>query len=531
MTSLFNTDNLGKANAKLPFSVDNISFISWMSDLNRENKVETLKILSKTLTTLRHEELKPEDRIFFLQKLSELVEQLSQQLQETYKHSRFPFSEQNFNNLKLSVSCAAEVAKNYAILCEDKGFVDNNVFTKQQKALVIYNAIQSLARAFLYQSLLYQKPESGFWNLCFLFYLFAKQNNVLDVELDFHYSCFIGVFKQILLFELSNTRQFNTEELFSVFHFLNKVSDRAELLNKVPDKKIRDIPCINLRVDAPPSLLKEGAKPEDPYQFYISSLHVIKQSLELLADKNTLKICNKQVLLRLIKTLTMKYQRASDREATDERLFACIGFDKVKKYVLESKQGKEGVSPGEIRDLEFGIQEIDTELGKSHFFRAERAADLSLLTDSVILEDIKSSDIWGDEKEKVEHEPKKPVTNTELVDKSSTGFRLRLNTLATKVGDIIAVTMFDTLVVTVVRRIVKLQGNSLQVGVEVLGDNPEVLHLSDINNKKVVTAIYLKGDDDMESIIIGTNDYKNEEYVIFDNKARFRGKNSSICLQ
>jgi len=525
MIALINAEDFGKTNAKLPFSIDKMSFIGWMGDLDIENQDETLKRLAITLKTLKQELMEPEDRLFFLQKLSELIEQLSQQLQETYKNSCFPFSEQNHNKLELFVSCETEVAKNYAILCEDKDFMFAEVFTQQQKVLVIYNGIQAQAKVLLYQSLLYQKPDEGFWSLCYLFYLFAKQNNILDFELESYHSCFISVFKQILLFELSNIRQFNTEELLSIFHVLKILSDQAELLNKVPEKKFKGIPCFNLRVDAPPSLLKEGAQQEHPYLIYVSSLNLIKQILDASANKKILEFCNKSSLLRLIKTLTMNYQRNSERDATDERLLACVGFEKVKAYVQETeknKQGKESLAPSGIRNFKSGMQEIETSRDKSSFFREERAVDLNLSIDLAFLENIKNSDIWSGEKELVEQESNKLVINTELVDKSSTGFSLRLNTVATKVGDIIGIIISETLVITVVRRIIKKQGNTLQVGVELLGNNPELLHLGDTRHKNALTALYLKGDDGVESIIIGTSFYQNEDFLFFDNNVRFR---------
>ncbi len=524
MTVPFSAGGIGKINAKLPFSIDKMSFIGWMGDLDLENKVETLKYLSKTLTTLRHELINPEDRVFFLQKLSELVEQFSQQLQETYKNNYFPFSEQNSNQLKLFANCETEIANNYAVLCEAKDLTFTNVLNQPQKALIIYGGIQAQAKVLLYQSLLYQKPEQGFWSLCFLFYTFAKQNNILDFELESHRSRFISVFKQILLFELSNIRQFNTGELFSIFHLLNKLSDHAELLNKVPDKKFKGIPCINLSVDAPPSLLNQDAQQEHSYLFYISSLNVIKQILDQFSNNNVLESCNKSTLLRLIKALTMNYQRNSERELIDEWLFASIGFDKVKAYVLETEnleQGKGNLAPVEIQNLNFDIQKIDTSKNKADIYRSERDAYVGLSTGSVILEDIKSSDIWLDNKDRAEQESKKTVVNTGLVDKSSTGFKLTLNGVATKVGDIIGIIISEIIVITIVRRIAKIQGNTLQVGVEIVGKNPEILHFGDSRNKKGVTALYLKGDD-VESIIIGINDYQNEDVLFFDKKASFR---------
>lgn len=525
MTVPFNTEGFAKANARLPFSIDKISFIGWMGDLDLENKVETLRYLFSTLKILKQELIKPEDRLFFLQKLSELVEQLSRQLQETYKNSCFPFSEQNNKKLELSVSCATEIAKNYALLCEDEYFKTKGVFTPQQKALIIYSAIQAQANVLLYQSLLYQKPEKGFWRQCFLFYLFAEKNNVLDFEIESDKTCFISVFKQILLFELSNVRQFNAEELLAVFQLLKKFSDKVELLSKVPDKKIRDFPCINLQVDAPPTLLKEGAEQEPSHLFYIYSLHLIKQLLELSANKNTMEFGNKSMLLRLIKTLILNYQRKSEREIVTEQGGVSIGFDKVKAYLLKTEKTnyeKDNVGHAEIGDLDFEIQQIKSTRDHSGYFRSDRDANLTISTDFDVLKDIKSSDIWLSKTKLTEQESNKAVLNADILDKSRSGFRLKLNAVATKVGDIIGVTIFDTLVITVVRRIVQLQSNELQVGVEVLGNNPKIVHIGDVRNKNAVTALYLKGGDGLESLIIGTNDFHNEASIFTEKMAGFQ---------
>ena len=47
------------------------------------------RLEEQNLKTLKQELTKPEDRFFFLQKLAEIVQQLSEELQETYKNSSF----------------------------------------------------------------------------------------------------------------------------------------------------------------------------------------------------------------------------------------------------------------------------------------------------------------------------------------------------------------------------------------------------------------------------------------------------------
>ena len=72
MTELLSTENIGNTNANLPFSIDKMSFINWMSDLDLNNKVETLKYLSIILKTLKQGLIKPEDSFFSFRNLRTL---------------------------------------------------------------------------------------------------------------------------------------------------------------------------------------------------------------------------------------------------------------------------------------------------------------------------------------------------------------------------------------------------------------------------------------------------------------------------
>ena len=518
--------NSPSSKAKLPFSLNEMSFIGWIGDLDLDNKEETLSSVSSALKELKQTPIKEELRYLFLQKLGAIVEQLSLQLQESYKNSLFPFSKQDTSNIELSAICAMEIAQNYKVLCESKGFKSKQMFTPKQKSQAVYNGIRSLAKQLLYKSMLYQKPGQGFWELSFLLYLFAKQNDVLELEIDFTQSCFLSVFKQILLFELSNTQQFNTEELLAVFSVLDQFSHHTLLLNKAPEKKFRGLPYINFRTDAPPALLKEDVA-QQPYFLYISSLNVMKTLVEQSTNKVLLKQCNKSTLMRLTKALTMNQQRKSERDNVDDGFYALVGFEKVKKLLLaknKTKSSKKVLAPGEVRDLDFDIEANEIQHINPEEFRTEREANLTISTESHIVEYVENTDIWLSKKERARQKAKKAVANAALVDKSSSGYQLSLKGVTTKVGDIIAVVIADNIEATVVRRIVQRKADEIQVGVEVLGNNVELLHILDRQNKSV-PALYLKKENAVESIIIGINDFKNEEYLfvdINDKMDRFR---------
>ncbi len=504
----------------LPFSFDEKSFNSWLGSLKTENKVDTLKLVLTTLKQLNQVELKL--RFIFLQKLAILVHQLTKQLHNSYIKSQFPFSKQNKLRVMISAYCNIQLAENFSLLCKECNFNSDQVFSHQQKVIIIFNGILAQANVLLYKSILYEKPDKGFWNLCFLFYFFAKQNDALYTKINTTENCFINLLKKILLLELSCPQQFNTEELFIIFHLLNKQSEFSELSTKVNEANTKGIAFINLREDLPPSLIIENREHEQPYLLYISNLRVIKNLLSLITNKASLANSNKVMLLRLIKSLSMNQQRKSDRKNTHSELFAIVGTEKLNNYLLlaesKSRADKLAPPPGVIQDLNLEIVPIDDNGDKSDNLRSELNANVEIGRKIDLIANIESADIWPVKKEQPKAVVNKPVTNADLFDKSTTGFGLRLRNQddTLKVGEIIGLIISEELVITMVRRIAQVDKNDIVIGVEIIGNNATLLDIIDIENKGSASAFYLINDEQIESIVINTNDFQNEEHIFVD---------------
>ena len=319
----------------LPFSIDSKSFSTWLVSLDTSDKVETLEILLPILSTLKIITIKPDLRFFFLEKISTLTFQSSEKLQENYIKNYFPFSKNDTLKINLSIHCAIEIAENYSLIAKNQCFKTEDIFSPQQKALTLFNGIRAMSSVLLYKAMLYEKPGKGFWSLCYLFYLFAKQNNVIELCPENINTCFIKVCKQLLIFELSNIQQFTTEEIHVTFNLLGNFSDHTNLLSEVPENKIHSVPFFNLRTDQPPSISKTIAPEQSPHLFYISSIDLIKRLIGLIELKNNMSYSNKIMVLRLIKTLTMKQQRRHERESIVSEVFAEIGFDEFKQFNLQ----------------------------------------------------------------------------------------------------------------------------------------------------------------------------------------------------
>jgi len=489
----------------LPFSLDKEAFSIWLERQDKKDKLEVLQVFLGILKTLTNTKIKPDIRAFILEELSALVFQFSEQLQASYRKSYFPFSAEDTLKVEVSSKCMIEIAENYALICKDIGFKTEVIFSPAEKALILVNAIQSMVNVMLYKALLYKKLGKGFWSLCYLFYLFAKQNEVMELAPDQGDTCFIKVFKQLLVFELSNTQQFNTEEIHLIFDLLSSVSDKVDLLPMVPEKKVNSVPSLNLRVGAPPAVSKEIIQQSSPYLYYVSNLNLIKQLFELSADKRNTAYNNRIMLLRLIKALTMNQHRQNDRKLADNELYAEIGLDKFSQFLLHKE---------ESHDERFG-------------YRNEIEAGLSLLKGpgEEKVEYFESADIWSAENTEPEAQP-----NIKVIDQSRLGFCLRLleQHPGTKVGDIIHLKVLPTDVVTVVRRINTTRSNEVIVGVEVLGYDPELLHIMDIDNEGAKTACILVDIDGQESIIMKATAFTNQEYLVVDRNdkiLRYRVEN------
>jgi len=513
----------------LPFSIDETSFSIWLAKVEGEDKVKFLQILTDTLKQLKKTTIPVDIRSTFLEKSVVIVFQVSEQLRKTYIRSYFPFSEEDMLKINLSTHCAFEIAENYALICKDTDFKAELVFSKPEKELILLNSIQAMVNVLLYKAIIYEKPGKGFWSLCFLFYLFANQNEVLELGANQGRTSFIQVFKQLLVFELSHTQQFNAEEIYTIFNLLNSLTEQVKLLATVPEKMLSTVPCINLRVDAPPAVSKDVTLAASPYVFYISSLNLIKQLFDLSANKKSMPYKDKVLVLRFIKTLTMNQHRKNKRELADNELLAEVGFDKFTKFLLhkESLLKTKGVISFDANDLSFEKPLIDKTLDDSFEFRSELGASLSLTSDpdekeSGVAECIDSVDIWSTEEKKVVSKEEDNNTNALLIDQSKLGFCIRLQEkgVVTKVGDLIHLFISSISIVTVVRRIVATDNDDVVVGVEVLGYDPEILHIMDIDNKGCRTACILLNLEGDESIVIKVDDYHNEEELYVDRNEK-----------
>lgn len=530
LTLLMPLENIIETNTldqhSLPFSIEEASFSIWLSELESNDKFDALQKVSKSLFALKHIKIPISMRYLFLEKISPLVIQYSEQLQEAYLKSYFPFSNENKLKVELSAKCAIEIAENYAVICKDESFKTKDTFSSPQKQLILVNAIQAMANVLLYNSTLYIPTQKGFWGLCFLFYLFARQHDLLDVTYDQQSTCFITAFKQLLVFNLCNTQQFNTEEIHIIFKWLKQLAGQVELLSNPPKNQVNKVACINLKIDDPPKIIKKHDLEESSYLFYISNHLLLNKLIEFSTNKKNISYNYKILALRLIKTLAMNQDRNDKRHIVNEQLIAELGFDQLITFLLqkESVLTSNGVIASNTQKLSIEDIEGNNNHKDEESYRSELEASLSFLSqpDNNLTKDISSADIWAVKDEEPESEPEEvdPNENATLLDQSNLGYCVGLNdkTATTKIGDIIHLITSSSSTLCVVRRIVPNKNYDVVAGVEILGYNPEILHIMDIEKKQEINACVLTNANKQTIIVIKANDFQNTEYLFADSQ-------------
>jgi len=511
----------------LPFSVDEKSFSIWLSQAVKQGDVELLQLQADTLNKLKKTAIPTDIRAAFLEKIENLIFKVSKQLQKSYIDSYFPFSEDDTLKIKLSMRCAFEMAENYALVCKDPGFKLKTIFTQEQKAIILLNSIQAMSNILLYKAVLYERAGKGFWSLCYLFYLFAKKNDVLQLKPSHCQAGFIEIFKQLIVLELSNTQQFNTKEIYTVFNLLSSLTEQVKLLPSVPEKMLHSVPCINLRSDKPPSIFKDKIAEEPAHIFYISNLNLVKQLFALSANKKNLPYQDKILILRLIKALARKQSRKNERRLADNELQAEVGLDKALEFLLhqESLSKTKGVIQYEARELTVEQELLKHERDEIYGYRTEFDASLSLAKEEAddVVEYLDNSDIWKEEEKKqVVIEKDQSDSNANLIDQSKFGFCLKLKEkgVVTKVGAIVRLFIHSVSVMTVIRRIIARDREGVIIGVEVLGYDAELLHIMDIDNKGPRMACIIVNIEGVESIIIKADEFQNEDYLYVDRNEK-----------
>ncbi|MEQ1529651.1 MAG: hypothetical protein ABL925_10065 [Methylococcales bacterium] len=504
----------------LPFAIDESDFSTWLNSLATDNEVASCEQILQVLQTLNktHHALASKTRLFFLNKLSQVLFKLTDQLTSA------PYSIEK-TKAYLAIWSCSELANGYILLSEENRFKTNEYYSAAEKAHIICLALQALDKVLLYTSQAYAKPYLYFWIKCYHLYQIAQQEGLTELT-----STSAGaaqpnswiidtVFKHILVFSLSNSNQFTPQEMKQISLFLNTYAGYAKLLNSVPEKKFTGIPAIIFKNDLPPSISNATEPSADEHLLYIATVPVAGKLLEHSADKNMrFMYGDRHLLQRLAKILTLNRHRKHPREPDRSQYFGIIGFTNLVSFYGQHQLGTDQSlvigqldlsRPGELRELNFEIMPHEKSLDNTliNTYSSKRIKQQR---------NNKRTEIW-DYNKKAQFE-----ANATQIDKSESGYSLiwQDKTTEPRVGDMIGLQNQNPSI-GFIRWIAQSPTSVLLFGVELLGINAQAIKIFNTGFPDVqVDAIYITNPvhntEPNESIIIN-NAFSPTEFIFIDD--------------
>lgn len=515
----------------LPFAIDELDFLKWLKSLSTPESNASCELLLQVLRTLNHTDLAGKTRLLFLEKLGALLFQLSAKQTKLTFAQNMALPKDYQRRLETTVWSCAELAQGYTLLSKADNFKGNKSYSLQQKSLIISHGIQAMSKALLYISQSYTTPYPHFWRTCFEFYQLGQQYQLTDLA-NPGVALIENAFKQLLVFNLSNSNQFSQLEMSVIYDLLGQYASYAKLLPPTAECPSRNLPAICLDRDAPPARYNVAAHKPTAQTLYIATAAVAGKLLEAVPNKTQHQYANdKLMLLRLAKTLTLHQKRRDRRERTQGAFFGIIGFDSVITFLHGIEPGQnsrlamsghfDATHPGQLGNLNYTIakNEDDDEKLAQYNLKRRRSGQKANPKAFKVIEFTDSAEIW--KKGKTDHFE----TNTALIDKSKQGYCLLLTNkqLQPKVGHLIGLNHkhFD---VGIIRWVTQGEASRLLIGIELMGKQAQAVRISNPGFPNFEgNAIYLPADallEQAESLVLLAGAFNPAEFFFMHKEHR-----------
>lgn len=509
----------------LPFVAKDKHLEEWLRSLaNFPDEVAAEKILY-ACQAIGQIEGKADSQLRLLQKLLQNFHTLVEPLQKIYLDASQPLDERAMRHVELVVWNYIQPARMILAIVRQHQLK----LTKEQYVLALYLGMEALNYAQLHIALSYRLPMAGFWTLCYQIYRYAEQANLLSVEVNRREYSSVDTlrdesgsieksFKQLLLFNLSDTRQFRCRDMLMVFHYLTGFSMSSGILSGYQPAWQQGVCVFNLNLDQPPQRIFEPATGVEPLERFIAPIAVAKSMYETLQQnsKSALHRLNYDVLLRAINTLGLGRKRKFKRISEHSECTGIIGLKDVISFLqskVELNITPESVGPKLDQPKPIGIwqtREFDlvaagdevinnlrqayrkdiqqeTAFGKLLKFGAEAAENRQNLHFSLT-----ATPVSHDEAH---------LSTFEVQDTSAKGYGLvtKLPNVNAKIGDVLGIIKENSLNVELglIRRISQIPAQRLGLGVEMIGFKAELALVSyaDEPPAEMIWAMFLPGVD------------------------------------
>ena len=516
-------------NFKMPFVLSEEALTDWLNSLMvLDDYAESVKKMYSLIETLNKTQIPVQQRIIFLEKICTCIKQIVNRVDKEQDDMAFPLPEEESRELEL-------IAWSYLGLARSLCFVAKTIDDKEVKAYSWYQALFSLAQAYLKMTAVYRLPSKGFWLLCYQIYFVAEKEAVLDASLvrfGVQDETIATIFKQIIVFSLSNPNQFRARDMKVVFNFLGKyvaqvnISSESDNVVFDLDKDCEPRPVArlnNYQLNAATRSIETVSMAKHIYQ----SLKQGESGLGLIEG------LNKALLIRVIKSLGGTQARKFTRIDETGVSTGIAGFDYLSSY-LRAKDGevKVEVKHEKVQDwalLSKGYEHMhqkQSEL-KDDIKKNEQIKNIFQLSSGFSAD----MDVWdsthSDRNSLIENVETSDVT---LINSSIKGYALCWADKANRVklGDVLGLVLNDSerLEITIIRRLEQLQSGAVRLGVEVIGFESDSVYTYRPNDKEHgrwgILLPRIEGLKEVDSLVYKTGDYELGEFIFIKQKKLLR---------
>ena len=505
--------------ARLPFA-DNINaYKQWKNDLPILDTYACIHSLADVSQALLGPQLDSNIKFELSCEAQICLNELLSNYKGTLKGANFPLRKQQAeisNELLKTISFFSDV---YIQLIGVMGTKETGLLKKNdqkstlppiQTDLLIFKAMELLAKKQLLMSLIYQSPQANFWNTVNALYSLAESLNVqkneqqpFDIEST---SSIASEFKKIHLFNLAGVNRFRRGDIKQIQRIL-VLQTKNIAINSAPEAASTFF--IDLASSTPISYASENPdtnnttrylNTEPLIRFMLSDealAHEQHGAVSLISDKPRLI---KKTIHRLIPNWSAQPNRESSRHTQQEEVLIYPGFDSIIKALvaIANPQVKEKSSKPEKASFnvsELSLIPMDDNHQHQHTVRNDNIINTALKRTAE--NSTSSKSIWAKEHQHKFGE-KGNKMSAEVKDSSLHGLNFKVtadNEPLLRVTDLIGIQIGnETLQLAIIRRMNKLGCGDVSVGVEMLSPNLKIASFRSLKEESTVKpVIFLQG--------------------------------------
>lgn len=515
----------------LQFVPDMVQLEAWLDALSAlEPSQAAVKIL-QAIGAFEHGDIKPSLKIKLLLKIYEYLPSIVQTMQKSYIDSSLPLNHEAVEGVERVVWIYMQLARNLR-QCKLKLLP----LGKEQQAILLFLGLEALAHALLHISLSYKMPMYGFWALCYDLYVRAELANLTHIEITWQgrkRQNIAGIFKQLLIFYLCDTRQFRSRDMLTLFECLPTYSAEARILaNYQPEW--RQVVCVfNLNKDFPPQKITTNDRRDDLSERFITTVIVAKNMHQVLQQQvvgnNALRSINQEILARALNSLGLARKRKFTRILEDNEVDGLVGLKNLIDY-LSVHSDLKAIMP--VAPQAKAVSNKPKKNEATRFDLVPVGEELAYQLRDTVKQQMRRDQQfdklfnYSDEKNKLAvHVDVPTVCQFEMRDSSVKGYGVvtKLSSAQVRVGDIVAIMAAKTGCVEVglVRRINQMPKQYLHLGLEVLGFEAELVYVASVRPAQ-------SGQGCLAILLPGIKSLKQADGLLFNSSLFLQGDEVEI---